>query len=80
MFTAILNTEVRAQFENIPGYGTEFEVPQSAEGYAQLHRLPEGETKEAVLGAFADALRVGLLSSTREGRKGGDSVEDIADI
>lgn len=58
MFTAILNTEIRSQFQTIPGYGTEFEVPQSVEGYAQLHRLPEGDTKEAVLGAFADALRV----------------------
>lgn len=60
VFTAILNTGIRTRFSKIPGYGTEFVLPQSVEGYAQLHNLPEGPTKDAVLTAFADALRVSL--------------------
>jgi hypothetical protein len=68
IFTAVLNTELRSRFESIPGYGTEFEVPQSTEGYAELHDLPDGETKNAVLGAFADSLGVsrGSGSSTSQ--------------
>jgi hypothetical protein len=61
VFTAILNTGIRTRFSKIPGYGTEFVLPQSIEGYAQLHNLPEGPTKDAVLTAFADALRVSFL-------------------
>jgi hypothetical protein len=58
IFTALLNTELRSRFEVIPGYGTEFTVPQSTQGYKALHDLPEGSTKDAVLGAFADSLGV----------------------
>lgn len=58
IFTAILNTGLRSRFEQIQGYGTVFEVPTSVEGYEKLQRLPEGATKEAVLTAFADALKV----------------------
>jgi hypothetical protein len=63
VFTAILNTGIRTRFEGIPGYGTDFVLPQSVEGYAQLHNLPEGPVKEAVLTAFADSLRVSLTLS-----------------
>lgn len=56
VFTAILNSDMRSRFEQIPGYGTEFNVPTSAAGYRALADLPEGETKTAVLGAFSDAL------------------------
>jgi hypothetical protein len=59
IFTALLNTELRSRFEVIPGYGTDFTVPQSTQGYKALHDLPEGSTKDAVLGAFADSLGVG---------------------
>ena len=58
VFTAILNSDMRSRFEQIPGYGTEFQVPTSAAGYRDLAALPEGETKTAVLSAFSDALRV----------------------
>jgi hypothetical protein len=61
VFTAILNSDMRSRFEQIPGYGTEFQVPTSAAGYRDLAALPEGETKTAVLSAFSDALRVSLL-------------------
>ncbi|ORY34911.1 major facilitator superfamily domain-containing protein [Naematelia encephala] len=61
IFTAILNTNLRSKFEKIPGYGTVFSVPESSEGYAALHDLPDGETKNKVLGAFADSLRVSIL-------------------
>lgn len=63
VFTAILNTGIRTRFEGIPGYGTDFVLPQSVEGYAQLHNLPEGPVKDAVLTAFADSLRVSLKLS-----------------
>ena len=49
---------MRTRFEQIPGYGTEFQVPTSAAGYRDLAALPEGQTKTAVLSAFSDALRV----------------------
>jgi hypothetical protein len=58
VFTAILNSDMRSRFEQIPGYRTEFQVPTSAAGYRDLAALPEGETKTAVLSAFSDALRV----------------------
>jgi hypothetical protein len=61
VFTAILNSDMRSRFEQIPGYGTEFQVPTSAAGYRDLAALPEGETKTAVLSAFSDALRVSFL-------------------
>jgi hypothetical protein len=63
VFTAILNTGIRTRFAQIPGYGTEFTLPQSIEGYAQLHNLPDGPTKDAVLTAFADSLRVSYALS-----------------
>lgn len=59
VFTAILNSDMRSRFEQIAGYGTEFQVPTSAAGYRALAELPEGQTKTAVLSAFSDALRVG---------------------
>jgi hypothetical protein len=59
VFTAILNSDMRSRFEQIEGYGTEFEVPTSAAGYKALASLPEGQTKTDVLSAFSDALRVG---------------------
>jgi hypothetical protein len=49
---------LRTRFAKIEGYGTTFTVPESASGYRALHDLPEGETKTAVLSAFADALGV----------------------
>ncbi|WWC92921.1 uncharacterized protein L201_007884 [Kwoniella dendrophila CBS 6074] len=55
VFTAILNTKLRSNFMKIPGYGTAFTVPESASGYKLLHELPEGETKDQVLDAFADS-------------------------
>jgi hypothetical protein len=55
---------MRSRFEQIPGYGTEFQVPTSAAGYRDLAALPEGETKTAVLSAFSDALRVSSKSPT----------------
>ena len=58
VFTAVLNTGLRSRFKKIEGFGTLFNVPESAAGYAQLHALPDGSTKTAVLGAFADSLRV----------------------
>ncbi|WVW86801.1 hypothetical protein I302_108856 [Kwoniella bestiolae CBS 10118] len=58
VFTAILNTNLRSKFAVIPGYGTEFTVPESASGYKSLHELPEGEMKDMVLKAFADSFRV----------------------
>jgi hypothetical protein len=64
VFTAILNSDMRSRFEQIPGYGTEFQVPTSAAGYRDLAALPEGETKTAVLSAFSDALRVSSKSPT----------------
>lgn len=64
VFTAILNSDMRSRFEQIPGYGTEFEVPTSAAGYRALADLQEGETKTAVLSAFSDALRVSVQSSS----------------
>ncbi|KAL1408240.1 hypothetical protein Q8F55_005046 [Vanrija albida] len=63
VFTAILNTDMRSKFAKVPGFGTEFEVPTSARGYAALHELPDGPTKDAVLKAFSDSFRpVWLLS------------------
>ncbi|ORX37857.1 major facilitator superfamily domain-containing protein [Kockovaella imperatae] len=56
VFTAVLNSELRSRFAKIPGYGTEFQVPESISGYKALHDLPNGPTKDAVLGAFADSL------------------------
>ncbi|KAK4689236.1 hypothetical protein P7C73_g867, partial [Tremellales sp. Uapishka_1] len=58
IFTAILNTGLRAKLQRIPGFGTVFQVPTSAAGYAALHNLPDGETKSAVLAAFADSFRI----------------------
>jgi len=58
IMTAILNTELRSRFEELEGYGTLFEVPESAAGYQTLQALPDGPIKEAVLGAFADSLGV----------------------
>ncbi|WWC95488.1 hypothetical protein V866_002352 [Kwoniella sp. B9012] len=58
VFTAILNTNLRSKFAVIPGYGTTFTVPESASGYKSLHELPEGETKDMVLKAFADSFRI----------------------
>ncbi|WRT69577.1 uncharacterized protein IL334_006566 [Kwoniella shivajii] len=58
VFTAILNTNLRSKFSVIPGYGTEFTVPESASGYKALHELPESETKDQILVAFADSFRV----------------------
>ncbi|CAD6564136.1 MAG: hypothetical protein TREMPRED_003874 [Tremellales sp. Tagirdzhanova-0007] len=58
VFTAVLNTGIRSRFSKIEGYGTTFSAPQSASGYAQIHNLPEGPIKTAILTAFADSLRV----------------------
>ena len=58
VFTAVLNTGLRSRFEKIPGYGTEFTVPQSASDYQKLHDLPDGELKDKVLGAFADSFKL----------------------
>jgi hypothetical protein len=66
VFTAILNSDMRSRFEQIPGYGTEFQVPTSAAGYRDLAALPEGQTKTAVLSAFSDSLRVSSTSSVRD--------------
>jgi len=68
VFTAILNSDMRSRFEQIPGYGTEFQVPTSAAGYRDLAALPEGGTKTAVLSAFSDALRVSFLPLPRTQR------------
>ena len=56
VFTAVLNSDLRTRFRKIPGYGTEFEVPQSASGYKALHELPEGPMKDSILRAFSDSL------------------------
>ncbi|KAK1923520.1 major facilitator superfamily domain-containing protein [Papiliotrema laurentii] len=56
IFTAILNTELRSRFVKLEGYGTVFEVPESAAGYLALQELPDGPMKTAVLSAFADSL------------------------
>lgn len=58
VFTAVLNTGLRSRFAQIEGYGTTFNVPTSTSGYDQLHDLPDGPTKDAVLAAFADSVRV----------------------
>lgn len=58
VFTAVLNTELRRKFEVIPGYGTQFTVPESAAGYKGSQALPEEPTKTAVLSAFSDSLGV----------------------
>ncbi|KAL7425027.1 hypothetical protein Q5752_000715 [Cryptotrichosporon argae] len=57
IFTAVLNTNIQSKFEKIPGYGTLFTVPTSSAGYAALHALPDGDTKTAVLAAFADSFK-----------------------
>ncbi|WWD20193.1 hypothetical protein CI109_104669 [Kwoniella shandongensis] len=57
IFSAILNTNIRSRFTKIAGYGTVFQVPESAQGYTALHELPAGETKDQVLEAFADSFR-----------------------
>jgi len=58
IMTAILNTELRSRFVKLEGYGTLFEVPESAAGYQTLQQLPDGPIKDAVLSAFADSLGV----------------------
>lgn len=60
IFSAVLNTGLRSRFALIEGYGTTFDVPTSTSGYAKLQALPDGPTKDAVLSAFADSLRVSL--------------------
>lgn len=56
IYTGVLNTNLRTRFSKIPGYGTDFEAPATAAGYAQLHALPDGPTKEAVLLAFSESI------------------------
>ncbi|KAK8864562.1 hypothetical protein IAR55_001812 [Kwoniella newhampshirensis] len=56
IFTAVLNTQLRAKFSRIQGYGTAFTVPRDTNGYARLHRLPDGPMKDQVLNAFASSL------------------------
>lgn len=58
VFTAVLNTQLRSRFERIPGYGVDFEVPESGAGYRALQDLPEGAMKQQVLRAFSDSLGV----------------------
>ena len=68
VYTAVLNAGIRQRFQTIPGFGTEFQLPQGNSGYATLHDLPDGPTKTAVLEAFADSLKVGrsvLMTHTR---------------
>ncbi|KAL7418301.1 hypothetical protein Q5752_006757 [Cryptotrichosporon argae] len=55
--TAILNAELAQRFPEIPGYGTEFTLPQGTDGYAALHDLAPGPTRDAVLAAFAASFR-----------------------
>lgn len=56
IFTAILNTDLRSRFVKIEGYGTAFEVPESAAGYKSLQDLPDGPMKTEVLNAFSRSL------------------------
>ncbi|WOO79005.1 putative transporterc [Vanrija pseudolonga] len=58
VFGAILNAGIRQRFARIPGYGVEFVAPESSAGYRALHELADGETKTAVLKAFADSVRM----------------------
>jgi hypothetical protein len=60
VFTALLNADMRKRFEKIPGYGTEFEVPGSVEGYRRLQELSP-DLKPVVLRAFANSFRVRIL-------------------
>ena len=57
VFTALLNADMRKRFEQIPGFGTEFEVPKSVEGYKRLQELSP-DLKSTVLKAFANSFRV----------------------
>ena len=58
VFTAVLNTSLRSKFQQIPGYGVDFTVPESAAGYQALQNMPDGTTKTNVLRAFSDSLGI----------------------
>ncbi|ORX37282.1 major facilitator superfamily domain-containing protein [Kockovaella imperatae] len=60
VFTALLNSELRTRFSKIPGYGTEFIVPSSAEDYRKLHDLPDS-LRATVIDAFASSFGVCFL-------------------
>lgn len=57
------STSLRHRMSKIPGYGTDFVAPTSAEGYQLIHRMPEGETKTAILKAFADSFKPWWIAS-----------------
>jgi hypothetical protein len=57
VYTAILNTNLRHRFAQIPGDGTEFSVPTSAAGYQAIHNMPESPLKRQILDAFADSFK-----------------------
>jgi hypothetical protein len=59
VFTALLNQDMRNNFEKIDGYGVAFDVPKSLEGYRRLQDLQPG-LKEQVMKAFANSFRVNL--------------------
>ncbi|WVR08158.1 hypothetical protein IAU60_005204 [Kwoniella sp. DSM 27419] len=58
VFTAILNTNLRSKFSTIEGYGTAFNVPESARDYKSLRDLPAGSMRDSVMRAFADSFGI----------------------
>ena len=58
VFEAILNAGIRSRFSRIPGYGTVFTAPTGIEGYTALQDIGDPQTREAVLTAFADSMKV----------------------
>ena len=58
VFTALLNSELRSRFANIPGYGTDFNVPRSAADYRKLHEIPDLNVRNQVITEFANSFGV----------------------
>ncbi len=57
IFQAVLSSQLENRFTKIPGFGTDFGIPKNIEGYNQIHNLPAGPQRDAVLTAFSESLR-----------------------
>jgi len=76
VLTALLNAGIRTRFSKIEGYGTVFQAPQGSEGYAALHDLPDGPTRDAALKAFADSFKVSESAASSYHFKGFDADDE----